>query len=410
MCGAASPPRRRKLKRMIMKKNDQLFKTYKRRMTLSAVISSAKYGLSLGGIAAFLASLLSWLFEFNQIWVALVVWAVVATVCGVIIYFVIRPDDMKVASRIDSMGLEERTITMMGLEDSDSTIAQLQRSDAIQQIESASHGMIKSSFPIFSLGSSITGATLSVGQSVATYIGLGVAGLAGAGMILVDGLAGIGVFPSPDLDGLNDKENYVTVSYIADDGGFINSASGIGEEQILSPGQNAEPVTAEAEDGWVFVRWSDGSTNPGRTDRNITQNMIYTATFEEIGTGIGGDGDGDSIDSDSDGDYDQNAPESEESQGGGDGNDGASGGEGDGSGDKGEGSGEGDGGQEGTGNGQGQGQGSGGGWSDSNLVIDGDTPYREILPAYIESLMEQLEAGTLPPELVDFIESYMNSL
>ena len=397
MCGAASPPRRRKLKRMIMKKNDQLFKTYKRRMTLSAVISSACYGLTLGAISAFVTALFCWIFNFDQIWPALTVWGGVAVISGTAVYFFkLRPDDMQIASKIDSIGLEERTITMMGLEGSDSTIAQLQRSDAVNKINGVSNEQIKSAFPIYSLG-------------VAATIAFAIAVLAGFAMTLLQGLTGAGILPAPDIAG-GDKEKFVTVSYVVEEGGFINSASGIGEEQILSPGQNAEPVTAEAEDGWVFVRWSDGSTNPGRTDRNITQNMIYTATFEEIGTGIGGDGDGDSIDSDSDGDYDQNAPESEESQGGGDGNDGASGGEGDGSGDKGEGSGEGDGGQEGSGNGQGQGQGSGGGWSDNNLVIDGDTPYREILPAYIESLMEQLEAGTLPPELVDFIESYMNSL
>ncbi len=375
-------------------------------MTISAAVASACYGLAMGGFAAFLTALLCWLLSFNQFWVPLVVWAGVAVISGVIVYFVkLRPSDMQIAGRIDGMGLEERTITMMGLEGSDSPIANLQRADAVKRISGASHGMIKSSFPIFSLG-----ATLSAGQTVATGIGLCAAGLAGAGMILVQGLTGAGIMHGPEIVG-SDKDKFVTISYVVEEGGFINSASGIGEEQVLLVGENAEPVTAEADDGWVFVRWSDGSTNPGRSDTNVTGDLIYTAVFEEIGGGAGGEGDGDKIDVDADGDYDESAPKPDESQGGGEG-DGGDGGEGDGSGDKGDGNGSGQGGQEGGGNGSGQGDGAGGGWGgSSNQVIDGETEYKDVLQMYIESLMKQYESGaTLTQAQMEFIEYYLGIL
>ena len=81
-----------------------------------------------------------------------------------------------------------------------------------------------------------------------------------------------------------------------------------------------------------------------------------------------------------------------------------------GSGNQGEGNGGGSGGEEGEGNGSGQGNGSGGGWSDSNNIIDGETPYRDVLEQYLEAMREQIANGTLPQELIDFIESYFNGL
>ena len=375
--------------------NNELFRIYKQRMTLSAVVTSACCGLAAGGLAAFISALACWIFNFDSIWLPIGIGIGVAVTVGVLVYFLkLRPTPRKIAGKIDSMGLEERTITMLDLEGSESTMAQLQRSDAISKINNVSAAQIKAAFPVYSLG-------------IAATVTLGVAIAAATAMTVLQGLAGIGIAPDPDIGGINNgREKFVTVSYVIDDGGMIMGGD---EEQILLPGEDAETVTAEAEDGWVFLRWRDGNKNPTRTDIDVEEDLIATAIFEEIGTGGDGSGDGDGSGTEGEGDFDQNAPDPDESEGGGNGQ-GGDGGEGDGSGNQGEGNGGGSGGEEGEGNGSGQGNGSGGGWSDSNNIIDGETPYRDVLEQYLEAMREQIANGTLPQELIDFIESYFNGL
>ncbi|MDD2636905.1 MAG: choice-of-anchor J domain-containing protein, partial [Bacteroidales bacterium] len=66
-----------------------------------------------------------------------------------------------------------------------------------------------------------------------------------------------------------------TLNYAADANGTI-----AGEAfQIVDPGANGTAVTAVANTGYHFVKWSDGSTDNPRTDVNVTENMSYTAEF-----------------------------------------------------------------------------------------------------------------------------------
>ena len=175
-------------------------------------------------------------------------------------------------------------------------------------------------------------------------------------------------------------------------------------------GENATPVVAVAEDGWIFVRWSDGGKTTQRTDYAVTADLVVTAIFEEIDEDGEGEEDG-SMSDDVEGDYDQNAPEADENDGAGNSGDAGDGGEGDGDGSTGEGSGQGSGGQEGEGNGDGQGEGAGGGWTDNNQIIDGSTDYRDVFETYYDLMLDILEnGGTLPPELIEFIERYFGSL
>lgn len=67
-------------------------------------------------------------------------------------------------------------------------------------------------------------------------------------------------------------------SYAAGPGGTVSGTT----FQVLSPGQNATPVTAVPNAGWRFVRWSDGVTTASRTDTNVTANISVTAQFEQI--------------------------------------------------------------------------------------------------------------------------------
>lgn len=78
--------------------------------------------------------------------------------------------------------------------------------------------------------------------------------------------------------------NYFTVNYTAQTGGVILGNT----SQKILPGSNASTVTAQANTGYTFLQWSDGSTNPTRTETSITADKNILAEFtlieEEIRT------------------------------------------------------------------------------------------------------------------------------
>lgn len=69
----------------------------------------------------------------------------------------------------------------------------------------------------------------------------------------------------------------VTVTYTAGEGGKIQGTA----VQTIDKGSDASTVTAVANEGYTFVKWSDGSTNPSRTDINVTENKTFTAAFQK---------------------------------------------------------------------------------------------------------------------------------
>lgn len=69
-----------------------------------------------------------------------------------------------------------------------------------------------------------------------------------------------------------------TVQYLSGEGGTI---SGNANQQVKYS-ENAEEVTAVRDEGYYFVKWSDGVTTPTRQDANVTSEIIVTAEFEKI--------------------------------------------------------------------------------------------------------------------------------
>ncbi|SFE75128.1 repeat domain (List_Bact_rpt) [Paenibacillus catalpae] len=69
--------------------------------------------------------------------------------------------------------------------------------------------------------------------------------------------------------------NEYTLTYTAGDHGTL-----IGNKlQTVLHGSNGTEVTAAADAGYHFVRWSDGVTTASRTDLNVTDNIVLTAEF-----------------------------------------------------------------------------------------------------------------------------------
>lgn len=68
-----------------------------------------------------------------------------------------------------------------------------------------------------------------------------------------------------------------TLKYAAGAGGKI---TGNAAQTVLS-GKDASTVTAVADAGYHFVKWSDGVTTAARTDKNVTADINVTAQFEK---------------------------------------------------------------------------------------------------------------------------------
>jgi len=340
-------------------KHNNIFKKYHSRLVLEAVVKSALCGLTAGFLSNFIAAFVCWILSYENIWLSIGIGIGIALVFGVAIYFLkFRPTTKDIARRVDKLGLEERLITMMELENDDSYIAKRQREDALIQLGKASHKALKMSVPI---------SRISMGV---------VASIAGISMTVVSG-----VVEPPFAGDAYPIEDMITVSYLVEDGGTIKGE----EDQLLFKGENTSTVIAIPDEGWVFIEWDDGNTDPVRSDLNITEDRMFMAIFEQIDENEGeGEGDGEGEPGDEAGDQP---------------------GEGDGEGEPGESG-------ENGGNGQGKpgGDGAGGKFEDKNQVIDGETFYRDVLDEYAEDAKNDSLDDDVPPELGDLSDKYFGSL
>ena len=357
-------------------KNKQHFKRYLTKLRFEAFLKSLLSGLAVGFIANFISALVTWFTPYDGLWLSLGILAGVTVVSTIFFYFrFFYPSVMANARRLDQLGLEERLITMVEYENDDSYIASAQREDAKAVLNTIHSKNIK----------------LRIAKKI--WVSLLVCAMFGAGMTAVSTLAEQGLLPGGD-DLINsilptDPEVFISVTYEAEGGGSIEGEL----DQLVLLGSNATPVTAVPDEGYAFVEWSDGSTKPYRTDKELEADIEVYAIFEPAEDNNGGEGEGDG-----DG----------EGEGNGDGQ-----GEGQG---KGNGEGEGQGQGEGEGNGEGEGEGNdghgttgGGKYEHSNQIIDGETYYREVLDEYKEQLAEYLEQNRdkLTDDEIAIIEQYI---
>ncbi len=69
-----------------------------------------------------------------------------------------------------------------------------------------------------------------------------------------------------------------TVTYQANEGGAINGNA----YQTVKDGENGTEVTAVPNEGYKFVKWSDGKTEAARQDKNVTADISVVANFEKL--------------------------------------------------------------------------------------------------------------------------------
>ncbi|WP_290374745.1 InlB B-repeat-containing protein, partial [Turicimonas muris] len=76
---------------------------------------------------------------------------------------------------------------------------------------------------------------------------------------------------------IEEQTKEYTVTYKANEGGTING----NVNQTVKEGENGTEVTAVPDDGYEFVKWSDGVTEATRQDRNVIQDIVVKAIFEK---------------------------------------------------------------------------------------------------------------------------------
>lgn len=321
------------------------------RLRNEALLKSALGGIAIGGISAFVFATVAWFMEFSGVVAALAVFAVTAIASGVLLYFTkFHPTILQNARRLDRYGLEERLITMVGLEGQDSVIAQKQREDAMDALSKLDANRVK--FRISTVLIVLAFAAVMFFMYMTVLEGFSEAGLVPSGAEVW-----VKIFPPDPLDKF-------TVEYIAEEGGYIAGES----EQSVTQGQDSQKVLAVAEEGYVFLGWSDGSNDPSRVDKAVDRNITVKAVFIEVA---------DDNDDEEDADEPDDAP--------------------------------GD-------NGQGEesldsDSNSGDKYKEVNWVIDGETYYRDegVWDEYYEKVLKMLEEGEEVPEEYRFlIELYFN--
>ena len=354
-------------------KNQQHFKRYLTKLRFEAFLKSLLSGLAVGFIANFITALVTWFTPYNGLWLSIGTLVGVTAVATLFFYFKkFYPSVMTNARRLDKLGLEERLITMVEYENDDSYIASAQREDAKAVLNSVDSRSIK----------------LRLARKI--WVSLLVCTTLGIGMTAVSTLAERGLLPGGD-DIINsiipkEPEVFISVTYDVEGAGSIDGE----QDQLILLGSDATPVTAVPDEGYVFVEWSDGSTKPYRTDKDLEADVELYAVFEPADGEGGGDGEGEG-DGEGDGD----------GQGEGQGN-----GNGEG---EGEGEGEGGGNSSSSGTSSNPSNGAGGKYEHSNQIIDGETYYREVLGDYQEQLAEYLEKNrdNLSEDEIKMIEQYL---
>ena len=342
--------------------NNNFFSQHISKLKLEAIIRSALAGSAVGFGVNFVVATVFWFTGWGGLWLTLGIFAVVSALAGLFFYYKrFIPTDARSARRIDSLGLYERLITMVEYEKDESSMAKIQREDAKRALASVTKEQIKITISKIVLASFICCTIL------------------GVSMTTVNALSAYGVIPNgtdffEEIAGDVIKVSYSVDYLVKDDkGGII-----VGDDaQLVESGEDATTVTALADDGYVFKKWSDGSTNPTRTDTCISEDLVFTAEFAPLGEQM------DTDSGDMEGDDDPNAPKNNQGQ-------------------QGQGEEEGDGAPSNAITGAGK-------YKPNNQVINNSTYYREVIQEYQDEANERLidEDSNLSDAEKEMIKKYL---
>ena len=409
----------------------EVFKKYYKKIGRESILKALLCGLTIGFSLMFVCIAASWLAGFKAgIYIGLGLFVAATAIATPLFYtFRFRPTTKKIAQRIDTLGLEERILTMAELENDDSFIAMKQREDAMNAMKSVSSEMLKIAVSVPLIAAVAISATLGTGMTVAAAVA------PDGGKNFVDGLKEKQTYDiTYTVEGkgwvidFTKKENAALIAAMKERAQQreIDKANGkeVTEDETL-PGTfqsrlgivyTASDETAQAtmvldganyedtaytfevtegeefgvklmalpQKGYVFVGWSDGVTSPYREDMEATATKTVTATFEEVTDPGGG--------SKNDG------QEQGEEPGDADSGNGSSSSSGDGSGD-------------GNNNNTSNSNGEGSKAAPANQIINGETYYGDVFEdAYREMLERMKNNNSLSEAEKKAISDYLDSI
>lgn len=307
----------------------EVFKKYYKKIGRESILKALLCGLTIGFSLMFVCIAASWLAGFKAgIYIGLGLFVAATAIATPLFYtFRFRPTTKKIAQRIDTLGLEERILTMAELENDDSFIAMKQREDAMKAMKSVSSEMLKIAVSVPLIAAVAISATLGTGMTVAAAVA------PDGGKHFVDGLKEKHTYEitytvegkgwvidftkkenaaliaamkerarQREIDKANGKE--VTEDETLPDtfrtrlGIVYTAIDETAQATIVLDGANYEDTTytfevtegdefgvklmALPQKGYVFVGWSDGVTSPHREDMEATATKTVTATFEKV--------------------------------------------------------------------------------------------------------------------------------
>ena len=258
-------------------RNDAFGKFYSK-LRLEGFLRAFLCGIVIGFSVLLISATVCWFVGFKGIWLSFVLFAVTVIAATVPFYFLVfSPNTKKMAKRIDELGLEERLITMTELEGDESFIAVKQRQDAMAALDKVNANAMKL---IVSVPILIACAALGTGAvGMTTVHALNVADVVPSGIELVQG---------------EKTDHFYNIFYSVEGNGVIYGVYNGDKDYIgydkdkkecnvkIKAGEKSEAVVAVANDGYVFVGWSDGYSNPFRASMTINENKIITALFQPI--------------------------------------------------------------------------------------------------------------------------------
>ena len=314
----------------------EVFKKYYKKIGRESILKALLCGLTIGFSLMFVCIAASWLAGFKAgIYIGLGLFVAATAIATPLFYtFRFRPTTKKIAQRIDTLGLEERILTMAELENDDSFIAMKQREDALKAMKSVSSEMLKIAVSVPLIAALAISATLGTGMTVAAAVA------PDGGKHFVDGLKEKHTYEiTYTVEGkgwvidFTKKENAALIAAMKERARQreIDKANGkeVTEDETLPDtfrtrlgivytaidetaqatmvldGANYEDATytfevtegdefgvklmALPQKGYVFVGWSDGVTSPYREDMEVTATKTVTATFEKVTDLMNGD-------------------------------------------------------------------------------------------------------------------------
>ena len=334
----------------------KIFDKYYKRIAQEGILKATIIGLIAGGAVAIAIAFITLFFSGFTLWflVALGAGIIVGMVTALLLYYkAFRPTTKSIARRIDSLGLEERLITMTELENDESYIAMRQREDAQAKLSEVDRKSIK-----FVIAKSLMGAAIIVG-------------IIAISMTTINALTGFGIIDWSKLfPAKHQASDFITATYLVSGNGEIE---GISIQENILKGTDATTVIAVSDRGWAFVGWSDGVRLPERTDTDLKTDLTVTAIFEEVeGFGFGDEQEDEPTD----------LPQEEGDQ---------------------------------SGNGENSSEpsnsASGGRYEPANTIIDGEISYIDDFDDWYEKAIQELmEDGNILPERQTMLEKYYEAL